>query len=115
MTPCVVFVPIPVPVLCASGNVGWVKRTPQPTYPSKRRENWPLSSPIPTDETRRTLDDARRRIASEREKLRELAHEGTSREALNTEHEGRGFDGHFLGKNGSHRDVADGRRARSAT
>jgi hypothetical protein len=71
MTPLhVVFVPIPV-----AGQT-WSKRTPQPQYPNKRRESWPLRQQIPTDETRRMLDDVRRRMSSERDTIRRMAHEG---------------------------------------
>jgi hypothetical protein len=70
MTPVqIVVVPIPVPV---AGQT-WNKRAPQPKYPSKRRETWPLSNPIPTEDARRYLDDARRRIARERDQLSQMA------------------------------------------
>jgi hypothetical protein len=71
MTPVqVVFVPIPV-----AGQT-WSKRTSPPKYPDKRRETWPLSQSIPTDEARRQLDDACARVASERDQLKRLARAG---------------------------------------
>jgi hypothetical protein len=71
MTPLgVVFVPIPV---CGQT---WNKRAPQPRYPSKRPETWPLRQSIPSDETRRMLDDARRNLAENRQRLVEMAREG---------------------------------------
>jgi hypothetical protein len=63
---------IPVPM---AGQT-WSKRDPKPQYPNKRRDNWPLFQEIPRQETRRQLDDARRRIASERETLQRFAREG---------------------------------------
>jgi hypothetical protein len=71
MTPVQIVV-IPVPV-CGQT---WSKRTPPPQYPRKRDETWPLRQSIPQEDARRQLDDVRRRIASERDKLRELAREG---------------------------------------
>jgi hypothetical protein len=68
----VVLVPIPV-----AGQT-WSKRTPQPQYPSQRRQTWPLHQSIPTDEARRMLDDARRRMTSERDQLKRWAREGLS-------------------------------------
>jgi hypothetical protein len=75
MTPLhVVFVPVLIPA--ASGNVGWAKRALPPQYPGQHREHWPLHQSIPTDETRRMLDDARHRVTSERDQLRRTAREG---------------------------------------
>jgi hypothetical protein len=78
MTPLntIVFVPIVVPVLTTSNNGGWLHRTPQPQYPNKRQEAWPLRQSVPQEDARRQLDDARRKIAHERDRLRELAHDG---------------------------------------
>jgi hypothetical protein len=71
MTPVqIVFVPVPV-----CGQV-WNKRGPKPQYPSKRQEAWPLRQSIPQEDARRQLDDARRKIASERETLQRFAREG---------------------------------------
>jgi hypothetical protein len=68
MTPLnVVFIPVPV-----AGQT-WNKRAPLPQYPSKPTNRWPLFSPIPQQETRRTLDDARARVAAEREQIARLA------------------------------------------
>jgi hypothetical protein len=71
MTPVQIVV-IPIPV---AGQV-WSRRTPQPQYPCKRRETWPLNQSIPTPETRRMLEDARRRMTSMRDQLARLAREG---------------------------------------
>jgi hypothetical protein len=71
MTPLnIVFMPIPV-----AGQT-WSKRNSPPQYPSQRRETWPLNQSIPTPETRRTLDNARRKLASERDQLRRWLREG---------------------------------------
>jgi hypothetical protein len=66
----IVVVPIPV-----AGQT-WSKRAPLPQYPNKQRATWPLSQSIPTEEARRTLDDARRRVVSERDQLKRLARAG---------------------------------------
>jgi hypothetical protein len=77
MTPLhVVLVPVPFPV--SSGNVGWARRAVPPQYPNKPTNRWPLTNTIPTDETRRLLDDARRRMTSERDQLKRWAREGLS-------------------------------------
>jgi hypothetical protein len=68
MTPLsVVIVPYPV-----AGQT-WNKRAPPPQYPNQRRETWPLSNPIPQQETRRQLDSARATIARERDQIARLA------------------------------------------
>jgi hypothetical protein len=63
----IVFVPYPV-----MGQT-WNKRAPPPQYPNQRRETWPLSNPIPQQETRRQLDSARATIARERDALKQMA------------------------------------------
>jgi hypothetical protein len=73
MTPFnVIFIPVPV-----AGQV-WSRRTPQPKYPSKRQETWPLTHSIPTQETRRQLDSARATIARDREQIAQLARQRVS-------------------------------------
>jgi hypothetical protein len=71
MTPVQIVV-IPVPV-CGQT---WNKRGPKPQYPNKRPTTWPLHQSVPREDARRQLDSARRQIASERDRLRQLAHEG---------------------------------------
>jgi hypothetical protein len=64
---------IPVPVAGQTYN----KRAGKPVYPPRQsQERWPLSSPIPTEETRRMLDDARRRMTIERDQIARLARQG---------------------------------------
>ena len=71
MTPVQIVV-IPVPV---AGQT-WSKKTPPPQYSHKPANRWPLTNTIPQEDARRQLDDARRKIAHERDRLRELAHDG---------------------------------------
>jgi len=61
----IVVVPMPVP--CAGG---WTDRAQYNEHPQRRRKDrsdWPRFQPIPTQETRRQLDDARRLLAERRE------------------------------------------------
>jgi hypothetical protein len=68
MTPAtIVFVPIPIPV--GSGNVGWARRCPPPSYPQDKRSTiWPPTpKQIPDNAARKMLSEARRVIALSRE------------------------------------------------
>jgi hypothetical protein len=71
MTPVQIVV-IPVPV---AGQT-WSKKTPPPQYSHKPANRWPLTNTIPQEDARRQLDVARRQIASERDRPRQLAREG---------------------------------------
>jgi hypothetical protein len=72
MTPAVVILP----VFVASGG-GWCDKSIGPSHKRehKTKPQWPLQHQIPTDEMRRSLDEARRLIAQRREERawRELA------------------------------------------
>jgi hypothetical protein len=75
VVPKIVFVPFPVPVPVAGSSFPRVIGT---RYPSQGKTNpgWPPLNrqPIPTEETRRMLDAARRDLAEEKARrlLREL-------------------------------------------
>jgi hypothetical protein len=64
VAPAVIIVPVPV----MSVRRSWWQRTSTGPSPTERKSNgpWPLQQPIPTDETRRLLDDARRTLAERR-------------------------------------------------
>jgi hypothetical protein len=62
----IVLVPYPVPVPAA---MGWLTKYPGHTpREGKTSPGWPLRQSIPTQETRRLLDLARRDIAERRER-----------------------------------------------
>jgi hypothetical protein len=67
----VVFVPVPVPVAAS-----WLTRyNSVRRYPAKQTGRWPLRQPIPSQEARRLLEQAKRAIAEQL--LRQLSREPT--------------------------------------
>jgi hypothetical protein len=65
----IVFIPVPV-----AGSSFPRVTGDHPQRERKTPSRWPLNSPIPTNEARRALDDARRQLAEQRARklLREL-------------------------------------------
>jgi hypothetical protein len=71
----IIILPVPVPVFEAKPK--WWQRARSDPAPQRERKSdpsWPKKQEIPTEETRRLLDGARREIAERREQraLREL-------------------------------------------
>jgi hypothetical protein len=67
----IVFIPVPVAGSSFPRVIGTHPKSEHKTSP-----HWPLNQQIPSDATRRMLDDARRQLADERGRrlLRELEH-----------------------------------------
>jgi hypothetical protein len=64
--PVVLILPVAVTQPDASGNVGWQKTRPMPSYPATPCPHWPLRQEIPAQARQERMEQARRVLAERR-------------------------------------------------